>query len=412
MHAKKFAAMMEVQSSNGNKSPGRPKFGGDFEEIEGYAKIPTPIMGFRNGEGKKCTINQNMGDDINETEESPISGKTCNVSRAEEESRSEVINLPPPKVDSIENQNVQGIQKFPRLSRKRQLEALPTLNEDYSRGKGLTSRDANNLLLSNGDCATSYASLTVESAVAVGHGKFAEPRGEVNDLLHCRPSFLQLPQLTTEEKAKVKQGINDDGPLDEIIVTVGPESVQRQSLHRLRPTGWLNDEILHSFWELLSVREDELCRKNGNRLRTHFFKSFFMTKLLNIGAEPPIGETFEYQRVQSWSRRVYGGDIFNLSKVVFPINVRQIHWFCVVAFMQEKRIQFYDAKGSSGESYLRHVFQYIQDEHLDKKGKQLQNPEEWALIPCDSNTPQQENGESERCLATSFVPPNGLQRYV
>ena len=69
-----------------------------------------------------------------------------------------------------------------------------------------------------------------------------------------------------------------------------------------------------------------------------------------------------------------------------------MHWVCAVVFIQKKRIQFYDSMGEPGTQYLHHLFRYIQDEHLDKKKCELQDIDQWELITCTADTPQQGNG--------------------
>ena len=71
-----------------------------------------------------------------------------------------------------------------------------------------------------------------------------------------------------------------------------------------------------------------------------------------------------------------------------------MHWVCAVAYMQEKRIQFYDSMGASGKSYLNHIFNYIKEEHKDKKKIPLPDVDEWELVPCTRDTPRQGNGMS------------------
>ena len=93
---------------------------------------------------------------------------------------------------------------------------------------------------------------------------------------------------------------------------------------------------------MLAKRDEELCRINPDRKRCHFFKSFFMTKLLNEGHAEKDGE-YEYRNVKRWSKKVPGKDIFALDKVFFPINVGEVHWVCACAYIQEKRIQYYDS---------------------------------------------------------------------
>ena len=101
---------------------------------------------------------------------------------------------------------------------------------------------------------------------------------------------------------------------------------------------------------------------------------------------------FEYKRVKRWSKKVPGKDIFKLDKIFFPINQGNMHWVCAVAYMQEKRIQFYDSMGAQGKHYLNHVFNYIKEEHQDKKKAPLPDMDEWKLVGCTSDTPRQGNG--------------------
>jgi Ulp1 family protease len=90
--------------------------------------------------------------------------------------------------------------------------------------------------------------------------------------------------------------------------------------------------------------------------------------------------------------RITGKDIFKLNKVFFPINQGGLHWACAVAFMQEKKVQYYDSMGGNGMYFLENIFHYIQDEHMDKKGLPLMELDCWNLIPCTSDTPRQMNG--------------------
>lgn len=147
-----------------------------------------------------------------------------------------------------------------------------------------------------------------------------------------------LRDFTDEEEDVVHDAIWGDGPSNEVLQSEGPDSVQRASMQKLRPGQWLNDEVIHYFCVMLGKRDEELCQDDPNRKRSHFFKSFFMTKLLNEG-NPAMEGQYEYRNVKRWSKKVPGKDIFNLDKIFFPINQGRMHWVCAVAFMQEKRIQ-------------------------------------------------------------------------
>jgi sentrin-specific protease 1 len=204
--------------------------------------------------------------------------------------------------------------------------------------------------------------------------------------------------LTGEEEQQiVNVAMYGMGPSNEVILKSGADSVQRGSIKTLKPEQWLNDEVIHYFYGMLAKRDEERCQHDPSRKRCHFFKSFFITKLLNEGnSNPDLDGKYDYQNVERWSKKVAGRDIFNLETLIFPINIDRMHWLCAVAFMQEKRIQMYDSMGSDGMHYLESLLGYIKDEHQAKKGTPLPDAQEWRLVPCESQTPRQRNG---RCYA-------------
>ena len=206
-----------------------------------------------------------------------------------------------------------------------------------------------------------------------------------------------LRPLTPEETQRVHAILyGRTGQATDIIAQVESDSVQRESFQRLAPGQWLNDEVLHFFLTVLSRRDQALCEAAAadgeKRRRCHFFKSFFFSKLLQVGHATKEGQ-YDYKQVKRWSKKVPGKDIFGLDKVLFPINQGGVHWVCAVAYMQDRRIQFYDSLGSAGMDYVEFIFQYLQDEHLDKKKSPLPNLEDWKLVPCQvESTPRQLNG--------------------
>lgn len=209
----------------------------------------------------------------------------------------------------------------------------------------------------------------------------------------CPPRTGFTRSFTGVEEYAINQALYKRGPPDQVITQIGTDSIQLGSFRRLLPGQWLNDEVIHFFTTVLSKRDEFLCTQDVNRKRCHFFKSFFITKLTNEGHfDPQVRGTYEYRNVRRWTSSVPGRDLFQLEKVFFPINVGGNHWVCAVAYIQERKIQFYDSLGSSGARYLQHIWRYLQDEHMDKKQHALPGPA-WKLVPCNiDRTPQQLNG--------------------
>ena len=111
-----------------------------------------------------------------------------------------------------------------------------------------------------------------------------------------------------------------------------------------------NDEIIHYFFIMLANRDAQRASANNGR-RCHFFKSFFITKLLDEG----VTNRYNYSNVKRWSRNVPGKDVFSLDKIFIPVNMSNVHWACVVVFLQEKKIQFFDSMGGDGT----HTFTFL-----------------------------------------------------
>jgi sentrin-specific protease 1 len=202
---------------------------------------------------------------------------------------------------------------------------------------------------------------------------------------------LLMRTLNDDERKIVETAIHGFGHGDEIVAQAGTDSVQRASMKTLKPGMWLNDEIIHYFYLMLAKRDEELCKNDPSRNRSHFFKSFFITKLLNEGNASCDGK-YEYRNVKRWSKKVPGKDIFNLDKILFPINMGNMHWICAAIFMKKKRIEIFDSMGSNGNRYLDALFNYIQDEHMDKKKTPLPDTDSWHLVPTQRDTPRQTNG--------------------
>ena len=205
-----------------------------------------------------------------------------------------------------------------------------------------------------------------------------------------RAELFKLHRL----KEKTNNAIWVDDGSTSIVANSGMESVQRISMATLQPRTWLNDEIVNHFYLMLAKRDEELCSKTYNKSRSHFFKSFFITNLLNEGSATNDGE-YEYQNVKRLSRKAPGKDIFDLDKILVPINTGNLHWISAVIFMQQKRIEIFDSLpelGIDGGLYVEALFRYLKDEHMDKKKTPLPDIKKWKLVP-KRETPRQHNGD-------------------
>lgn len=208
---------------------------------------------------------------------------------------------------------------------------------------------------------------------------------------HAR-SVIKKP-LTEEEQLAAKEAIKRDPTA--IVAKIGTDTVDGQRMASLAPRKWLNDEIIHYFFKLLNLRDENMYQSGYVNKRCHFFKSFFVTKMNNEGnADPKLEGQYLYDNVKRWSKNVPYCDIFKLDKIIIPINQRRLHWMCAVIDMRKKQIVMYDSMHGGGEHYLQSLFKYLKNEHMEKKKTPLTDMDSWKLINFVKGTPYQRNGKS------------------
>jgi len=218
-----------------------------------------------------------------------------------------------------------------------------------------------------------------------------------------------MRDLDDEERKIVRNATMGIGPLDDILVQEGADSVQRGSLHTLQPRQWLNDEVINYFLKnCLAKRDEKLCHNNPSRKRSHFFNSFFVQTLFDDkNNDERLRGKYNYKNVKRWGRKVPGKDIFNLKYIICPVNEGNVHWVSAVIFMEEKKIQWFDSMGGTDMYRLNGLLRYLKDEwNAKKKGQGEFNEDEWELVRCTADTPRQANGYDcgvFTCMICDFI---------
>nr|ADE76671.1 unknown [Picea sitchensis] len=157
--------------------------------------------------------------------------------------------------------------------------------------------------------------------------------------------------------------------------------ITREILQCLLPGGWLNDEVINLYLELLKEREK---REPDKFLKCHFFNTFFYKKLYNPNTK------YEYKAVRRWTTpRKIGYSLIDCDKIFVPIH-KEIHWCLVIIDMKEKKFQYLDSLGGDDAHVLDVLARYITDEAKDKTGKDL-DVSSWEMELVE-DLPQQENG--------------------
>ena len=167
-------------------------------------------------------------------------------------------------------------------------------------------------LVARSESATAIDPATTTTTGANGDGDRSSDGGN-GPVPAAQPNHASslLRVLADEEANIAHNAMYGPGSPDEIVAILDTDSVQRQSLHKLQPGIWLNDEVIHYYLQILAKRDSELAARSPGRKRSHFFKSFFITKLLDEAG-------YNYENVERWSQKVPGKDIFALDKIFFP----------------------------------------------------------------------------------------------
>ncbi|KAF8822934.1 Ulp1 protease family, C-terminal catalytic domain-containing protein [Cardiosporidium cionae] len=173
-------------------------------------------------------------------------------------------------------------------------------------------------------------------------------------------------------------------------------TIKREHLQCLLPHGWLNDEIINFYMSMLQERNSLQVKVDDSALKCWLFNTFFFQKMMNDNNEG----TYSYDAVKEfdpdrWTRRKKV-DIFSMDMIIVPINISQSHWILGIVDMRKSHrcISLYDSLHGTNERWFTTIRNYLQDEHLDKKGIPLKNIEDWKYpsnFTSEKGTPSQEN---------------------
>ncbi|XP_020221685.1 ubiquitin-like-specific protease ESD4 isoform X1 [Cajanus cajan] len=216
-----------------------------------------------------------------------------------------------------------------------------------------------------------------------------EKRGETLNLLRQKKEFVEEQEvplepfvpLTREEEDEVERAFS----ANRWTILVSHENsnieITGEKFQCLRPTGWLNDDVVNLYMALLKEREQ---REPQKFLKCHFFNTFFYKKLIS-GIEG-----YDYKSVRRWtSQRKLGYSLLECDKIFVPIH-QNIHWCLAVINKRDKTFQYLDSMKGEDISVLDKLAQYFVDEVNDKTGKDI-DVTTWEK-ECVKDLPMQKNG--------------------
>ncbi|XP_048554728.1 ubiquitin-like-specific protease 1A [Triticum urartu] len=188
--------------------------------------------------------------------------------------------------------------------------------------------------------------------------------------------------LTNEEESEVNNLLNGSAHSKKIIVLHKSSNIEitKEKLWCLRPRGWLNDEVINLYLELLKERAE---REPQRFLKCHFFNTFFYKKLA-------CGKTdYDYQSVRRWTTpNKLGYRLADCEKIFIPVH-RDVHWCLAIIDMKEETFHYLDSLGGKDSGVLRILARYIMDELKDKNNIEI-DTSSWREVSV--HIPLQHNG--------------------
>jgi DNA-directed RNA polymerase subunit L len=186
-------------------------------------------------------------------------------------------------------------------------------------------------------------------------------------------------ELSEHDALRVDALMDQYDDPDNVLATLSGSSafVTHRSLHTLQDGKWLNDEVMNYYVDLMAKQNKEAdCRP-----KCGIVNSFFYAKLMEGGGEAT------YKNVKRFSKK-RNIDVFDIDKLIVPMNINGNHWvFAVVNFL-EKQIEYYDSLSGPPERQCKALKAYLQGESLSKRDSDFDFTG-WKYCVVPNHVPQQ-----------------------
>jgi hypothetical protein len=137
---------------------------------------------------------------------------------------------------------------------------------------------------------------------------------------------------------------------------IGSDIVGEHSFMFLKGGQWFSDELVQFSVALCCLRNSSLHESLSER-RTYFYSTFFMSCLCNKSASG-----YNYSSVSRWGRGANAsGNIFELQRLVIPVNVSNLHWIVLVVNFRFRTITSYDSLRGEFPGLLLGLISFFRD---------------------------------------------------
>jgi hypothetical protein len=184
---------------------------------------------------------------------------------------------------------------------------------------------------------------------------------------------------------------------DEIIGIKNGISITVNSLNKLKPNIWLNDEIINYYSLIIKEKINEISFINEEN-RVEIFSTFFTEKLIidNEKKTNEIGKWFNKLNI----------DLNKLDKLLLPININNMHWVLIVVNFKIKSINYYDSKSGNSDNgiyYLDLIKNWLVS---DNNNLFKENKNHWNLEIINKDLIPQQNNDNDCGIFLCFYMEN------
>ena len=169
---------------------------------------------------------------------------------------------------------------------------------------------------------------------------------------------------------------------------INTRPVNQKSLKTLAPKKWLNDDVINNYFAIIVAGVNATSNTKGGMKSIGALNSGFMVNLYWKN------QKYLYDNVDrlKMSHVAGKGQLFNLSVVYVPINVKDIHWILAEIHMELKVVSIYDSLGERNDEHIGLIFKFMQDEYKMTYDSEM-NLDEWSIVSYGmEEIPKQANG--------------------
>uniref|UniRef100_A0A3B1K9L8 SUMO specific peptidase 2 n=1 Tax=Astyanax mexicanus TaxID=7994 RepID=A0A3B1K9L8_ASTMX len=183
----------------------------------------------------------------------------------------------------------------------------------------------------------------------------------------------EFPRLTKEMQHEVSSALAQRDP-NLVLSSAFKLRITQRDLATLQEGSWLNDEVINFYLNLVMARSEQ----DAGALKVYCFSTFFFPKLHGGG----------HVAVRRWTKAV---DLFLHDIILIPLHLG-VHWSLIAVDFRTKSVRSYDSMGQRHDDICNLILMYLKEEHMVKKGKDLEELKWTVSSMRATEIPQQRNG--------------------